>query len=219
MISFMSKSRLHLSSESMVKESFFFEDCCEFFHRWLVLAWVESDDITCRGVLFDYAFWAAQKKIIISAFSKQVISLDHLQSIIKEQNIFFHLKDVFLIEFEFDAAFNAFEDPIQKVLTQRPSAEFIGVKSFESMLRFLWENQFATMAENASAFERSPITRDHADAKYVLHEWLLAEWGMPIDEMFDLERLTETCQQLSRWEFFLVSVPLKLSWKNLSRLS
>lgn len=47
--------------------------------------------------------------------------------------------------------------------------------------------------------------------KYVLHEWLLAGWGMPIGEMFDLERLAETCHRLSRWEFFLVSVPLKVS--------
>ena len=85
------------------------------------------------------------------------------------------------------------------------------MESSESMLKFLWENQFAAVAGDAPAFERSPVTGDHADGRYVLHEWLLAGWGMPIGEMFDLERLAETCRQLSRWEFFLVSVPLKVS--------
>lgn len=177
----------------------------------MVLAWAESGGITCRGVLLDYASWAAQNKITILAFSRQVIPLTHLQSIIREQNISFRPGDVLFIRSGFGAAFDALEDSAQEALAQRPSADFIGVESSESMLKFLWENQFAAVAGDAPAFERSPVTGDHADERYVLHEWLLAGWGMPIGEMFDLERLAETCQQLGRWEFFLVSVPLKVS--------
>jgi hypothetical protein len=38
-----------------------------------------------------------------------------------------------------------------------------------------------------------------------LHEVLLAGWGCPIGEMFDLEELAETCQRLGRWSFFVTS--------------
>ncbi len=145
------------------------------------------------------------------AFSRQVIPLSHLQSIISEQNISFHPGDVLIIRSGFSAAFNALTDVEQEALAQRPSADFIGVESSESMLRFLWENQFAAVAGDAPAFERSPVTGDHVDERYVLHEWLLAGWGMPIGEMFDLEGLAETCKRLGRWSFFLVSVPLKVS--------
>lgn len=88
------------------------------------------------------------------------------------------------------------------------------MESSESTLKFLWENQFAAVAGDAPAFERSPVMGDHVDARYVLHEWLLAGWGMPIGEMFDLERLAETCRRLGRWKFFLCSVPLKVCRKS-----
>lgn len=81
------------------------------------------------------------------------------------------------------------------------------------MLKFLWDNQFAAVAGDAPGFERCPVIGDHVDRRYVLHEWLLAGWGMPIGEIFDLEALAETCRRLGRWEFFFVSVPLKVSWE------
>lgn len=43
-----------------------------------------------------------------------------------------------------------------------------------------------------------------------LHEYLLAGWGMPIGELFDLEELSRICQELGRWTFFLASVPLNM---------
>ena len=44
-----------------------------------------------------------------------------------------------------------------------------------------------------------------------LHEWLLAGWGMPIGELFDLEKLAQECQKRQRWTFFFSSVPLRVS--------
>ncbi|PYH87526.1 hypothetical protein BO71DRAFT_436639 [Aspergillus ellipticus CBS 707.79] len=38
--------------------------------------------------------------------------------------------------------------------------------------------------------------------------WLLAGWGMPIGEMFDLEPLSRECRARGRWSFFFSSVPL-----------
>lgn len=41
-----------------------------------------------------------------------------------------------------------------------------------------------------------------------LHNWLLSQWGMPIGEMWDLERLANECEKRQRWSFFLTSSPL-----------
>jgi len=46
--------------------------------------------------------------------------------------------------------------------------------------------------------------------EFHLHEVLLAGWGCPIGEMFDLERLAEECRKRDRWTFFLCSEPLNV---------
>jgi hypothetical protein len=40
---------------------------------------------------------------------------------------------------------------------------------------------------------------------WALHEVLLAGWGCPIGELFDLEKLAEHCKQIDRWSFFVTS--------------
>ena len=35
----------------------------------------------------------------------------------------------------------------------------------------------------------------------------VAGWGMPIGELFDLEKLGEHCKKVGKWSFFLVSKP------------
>ena len=60
------------------------------------------------------------------------------------------------------------------------------------------------------AFEQAPIKGPHSPMDGMFHQWLLAGWGMPIGEMFDLERLAEHCERVGRWSFFLSSVPLKV---------
>lgn len=49
------------------------------------------------------------------------------------------------------------------------------------------------------------------NTEFWLHEWLLAGWGMPIGELFDLEQLSEECKKRERWSFFFSSMPLKVS--------
>ena len=43
-----------------------------------------------------------------------------------------------------------------------------------------------------------------------MHEVLLAGWGCPIGEMFDLEKLSEECRKRGRWTFFVCSEPLNV---------
>lgn len=40
---------------------------------------------------------------------------------------------------------------------------------------------------------------------WLFHEVLLAGWGCPIGELFDLEKLADHCKKMNRWSFFVSS--------------
>lgn len=96
-------------------------------------------------------------------------------------------------------------DLLQKrYATSKP--ENIGVAPSEDLLRFLWDKQIAAVAGDSRSFEVWPCTKP----EWHLHEWLLAGWGMPIGELFDLEELSRVCEKLGRYTFFLSSEPLNV---------
>ena len=82
----------------------------------------------------------------------------------------------------------------------------IGVEAGPDLLRFLWETQIAAVAGDSRSFEAWPCP----DAEWQLHQWLLAGWGMPIGELWDLEALSRECARLGRWRFFLTSAPMNV---------
>jgi hypothetical protein len=69
------------------------------------------------------------------------------------------------------------------------------------MLEFLWDNHFAAVASDQPALERWPAPKGYS----MLHETLLAFFGMPIGELFDLEELCAHAQKTRRWTFFFNS--------------
>lgn len=79
---------------------------------------------------------------------------------------------------------------------------FSGVAQSEETLRWVWSN-FSAVAGDQPSFECWP----HRDPAHWMHEVLLAGWGMPIGELFDLEALAAQCKREKRWSFFVVSEP------------
>lgn len=68
------------------------------------------------------------------------------------------------------------------------------------MKDWLHDCYFSAVAGDAPAFEAWP-----SQEEYMLHEYILALWGMPLGEMFDLEKLAKTCREKGRWTFFVTS--------------
>ena len=176
-------------------------------------AWASNGGITGRGVLLDYHSWASNKSLSLSPFSSTVIPFSHLQHVIADQNVTFRRGDILFIRSGFTAAYEALSDSEKLALSKRARDDFIGVEPTKEVLQWLWENQFAAVAGDMPAFERSPVGQgkdeDDLPPQVVLHQWLLGGWGMPIGEMFDLEELAKHCRECQRWSFFLSSVPLK----------
>ncbi|CAG7992812.1 unnamed protein product [Penicillium salamii] len=174
------------------------------------IAMCEHGGITGRGVLVDYADWAATNSISVSALESETIPLEHIKQVVKDHKIEFQKGDILFIRSGFTAAYNKLNDQQRKDLALRSSPDFNGVEASEGMVRWLWEHQFAAVAGDAPSFERAPIRGAHADPNFNLHEWVLAGWGTPIGEMFDLEKLSEHCKATGRYSFFLSSMPLKV---------
>lgn len=140
------------------------------------------------------------------------ITVADLLATAKHQNVTFRRGDILLVRSGFTARYYslspseraAWSDPQPKSNT--PGMEFAGVEQSEEMKAFLWNNHFAAVAGDSPAFEARPTK--HGEC--MLHETLLAMWGMPIGELFDLEPLADTCRQLGRWHFYFSSWPLNL---------
>ncbi|KAJ5557428.1 hypothetical protein N7494_001343 [Penicillium frequentans] len=82
--------------------------------------------------------------------------------------------------------------------------EFPGLAQSQETCEWLWKCQYAAVAADSPAFECTPPL----DIQWGLHPILLAGWGTPIGELFDLESLAKACKRLKRWTFFFVSIPL-----------
>jgi hypothetical protein len=168
--------------------------------------WVEKGGIVGRGVLLDYAGWAASQGLKYDALTTHKIHLSDLKKVAEAQNVAFHPNDILFVRSGYINALSSLSKEDAKVYASKTAAmPAIGVESGEEILKWIWENQF--VAGDMIAFEALPFqSKDHW-----LHEWLLAGWGLPIGELFDLEALTAECKNLGKWSFFFSSVPLKVS--------
>ncbi|GFF26776.1 hypothetical protein IFM58399_01515 [Aspergillus lentulus] len=160
--------------------------------------------IAGRGVLIDYLSWAEKKGISVDALSQHVVSLDDVLTIARECKIEFKKGDIFFLRVGLTRTWDAMDAQQKREYSQQSTPKHAGIEQSERVLRFVWDNHFAAVASDAVSFEVYPPL----NPEYDLHHRLLAGWGIPIGEMFDLEGLAETCKRLGRWTFFVSSSPL-----------
>lgn len=89
----------------------------------------------------------------------------------------------------------------------------IGIEPSKEILQFLFDSHIAAVAGDSRSFEVWPCSK----AEWHLHEWLLAGWGMPIGELFDLEELASVCASTGRYTFFLTSAPMNVCFEGRAR--
>ncbi|KAI1613486.1 hypothetical protein EDD36DRAFT_488543 [Exophiala viscosa] len=168
--------------------------------------WAQNG-IASRGFLIDYVSYAEKKGIAIDGLGGQKITLDDVHGIARECHIDFKAGDVFFLRCGFTKTWEAMtmEQKLQyRTNTAEKKHKHSGLEQSERVVRFLWENHIVAVAGDGVSFE----VRPNQDQQWDLHHILLAGWGVPIGEMFDLERLAELCKRLGRWTFFLTSSPL-----------
>ena len=160
--------------------------------------------IAGRGVLIDYVTWAEKRGIDINALSQHIVTLDDVFTIASECNLSFQKGDIFFLRVGLTKTWDQMDDEQKIRYSLQQDPKHAGLEQSERVLRFMWDSHFAAVASDAVSFEVFPPLQPEFD----LHHHLLAGWGLPIGEMFDLEELAAMCQRLGRWTFFVSSSPL-----------
>lgn len=171
-----------------------------------LVVWVENGGVVGRGVLLDYKGWAESQGLKPALLETTEITVEQLNAIAAAQGVRFQPGDILFVHSGFVKALEALQGEDAKNYAANPPPTAIGVKSGEEMVKWIWEKQFAAVAGDMLAFEALPFQ----STTHLLHEWLLAGWGMPIGELFDLEKLATECRRLNKWSFFFSSIPLKV---------
>ncbi|KAH6639625.1 hypothetical protein C7974DRAFT_135664 [Boeremia exigua] len=167
-----------------------------------------KEGIVGRGVLIDYASWAETNGVKYSALRNHEVKLTEILEIARECNITFRRGDILLVRTGLTKEWDTILSPEdKKSYAENPAdMQHAGVEATEDVLRWLWNEGFAAVAGDSVSWEVYPPSKPEP----VLHEYLLAGWGMPIGEMFDLEGLAEICRKENRWTFFLTSAPFNM---------
>ena len=142
---------------------------------------------------------------MVAANSAFAISPDELDAVAKHQGVEFQVGDILIIRSGLSLWYQQATKEEQVESMNR--YQFIGVESSMTAVRWLWNHHFAAVAGDTVGFECNPVDFYDKDA-VKLHEWLLAHWGTPIGELWDLEKLSEVCREKKQWSFFLTSAPL-----------
>lgn len=160
--------------------------------------------IAGRGVLIDAARYLERRGKTVHCSGSDVITVTDLEAALAEQKTKLRPGDVLLVRVGWLKSYLACSAQERTELAQRNDAP--GVEGTTAMARWLWDNRIAAVASDAPAFEAV----DPATMTEMLHPYLLAFFGMPIGEMWDLEALAEDCAADKRYTFFLTSAPLNI---------
>lgn len=162
--------------------------------------------IAGRGVLLDiYGFLSRNNadRAPYDPFTSHAITLEDIRNCARAQGVVFRPGDVLLLRTGWIHRYTSATDAERRDVAVARHG-YVGVEQGEHVCEWLWDTHFAAVASDAPAFERWPCPPGQTH----LHETLLALFGMPIGEMFDLEAVTRECQRTRRWTFYFSSWPL-----------
>lgn len=156
-----------------------------------------------RAVLIDY--WSFTNKSF-NPNTTHPITVSQIKACAAAHNIIFQYGDILVFRSGFIDTYNGLSQSERERLASLPSKQstFVGLEQSEEMLDFLHDSYFAAVVSDTPAFEAWPPKGKG------LHTHVLALWGMPIGELWDLEKLAATCREKQQYAFFLSSAPTNL---------
>ncbi|KAF9568205.1 hypothetical protein CPC08DRAFT_679795 [Agrocybe pediades] len=161
--------------------------------------------IHSRGVLLDYFSYAQKQGKTYVPCTHGYITAEDLEGCAKAQGVKFEQGDILFVRMGYVHWFENAKDEERKE-GMKPPTKCIGVRQGMEEVEWLWDHHFAAVASDTPAFEARP----NNTTKWNLHDYLLPLWGTPMGELFDLEKLSETCKELGRYSFFVTSSPLNI---------
>jgi len=129
-----------------------------------------------------------------------------VQATLEDEGVALRAGDVLLIRIGWTKFYLSASAEIKAELARETVVP--GIEGSERTARWLWDNHLAAVASDSPALEALPKTA--GNEMEFLHFHMLAFFGMPIGEMWNLEGLAEDCAADGRYDFFLTSAPLNV---------
>ncbi len=162
--------------------------------------------IAGRGVLADVARYYDRVGKSINFTKAESIPLDDVKAALEEEGVELQAGDILLIRIGWTKFYLSASAHIKEELSKETVVP--GIEGSERTARWLWDNHLAAVASDSPALEALPKTA--GNEMEFLHFHMLAFFGMPIGEMWNLEGLAEDCASDGNYDFFLTSAPLNI---------
>ncbi|KAI4727249.1 hypothetical protein E4T49_05017 [Aureobasidium sp. EXF-10728] len=152
---------------------------------------VAKKGIAGRAVFVDWYAWALEQGKDVDVTTSYSVPFSEILAALNSQGLSvedFTEGDILVIRFGYLRQYADMDDGKRAHLdehykTHKP--DNIGIEPSKEFLHFLFDSHIAAVAGDSRSFEVWPCSKP----EWHLHEWLLAGWGMPIGELFDLEEL------------------------------
>src|SRR5580700_6772547 len=162
--------------------------------------------IAGRGVLADVARYYDRVGKSINFTKAKSIPLDDVQATLEDEGVELQAGDILLIRIGWTKFYLSASEQVKADLAKETVVP--GIEGSEQTARWLWDNHLAAVASDSPALEALP--KPAGEEMEFLHFHMLAFFGMPIGEMWNLEALAEDCANDGRYDFFLTSAPLNI---------
>jgi kynurenine formamidase len=161
--------------------------------------------IAGRGVLADIARYYASVGKSIDYTKAESIPLEDLEATLKFQKSPLRNGDILLIRTGWTQFYYGLDD-LQKAELARETV-VPGIEGSDRVAQWLWDHHLAAVAADSPALEALPKPEGNNE---FLHFHMLAFFGMPIGEMWNLEELAADCAMDKQYEFFITSAPMHI---------
>ncbi|KAH9842434.1 uncharacterized protein C8Q71DRAFT_202860 [Rhodofomes roseus] len=175
------------------------------FIKYGIHNWAQHG-ICGRGVLLDLVRYYTESgnPLPYDPWTTHSIPISDLEACAKKQGVTFKQGDILILRMGFMQRYLSSTQEERDALAGKVET-LAGIEQGDESKRFLWNNHFAAVASDQPTVESWPPPFPHH-----LHQTLLALWGMPIGEIFDLEALSKACAETGRYTFFFTSWPLNI---------
>jgi kynurenine formamidase len=162
--------------------------------------------IAGRGVLADVARYYDRIGKSINFTKAESIPLDDVKAALEDESVELQAGDILLIRIGWTKFYLSASAEVKEELSKETVVP--GIEGSERTARWLWDNHLAAVASDSPALEALPKTP--GSEMEFLHFHMLAFFGMPIGEMWNLEGLADECAADGDYDFFLTSAPLNI---------
>jgi kynurenine formamidase len=160
--------------------------------------------IAGRGVLADIDRYYEKVGKSIDFIRPMSIPLEDLEATLDSQKTKLAAGDVLLIRIGWTKFYLSASEELKAELARETVVP--GIEGSLRTARWLWDNHLAAVASDSPALEALP----KSEGEDFLHFHMLAFFGMPIGEMWNLDPLADDCAADGRYEFFFTSAPLNI---------